>query len=119
MSSPSVTVDFFAGCVGGVASILFTYPMDLVKSRLQVQQHGRFRGVLHCLSQTVKEESVVGLYRGIGSPLSGVAIYTSINFGVYAASMKVIGDAQRGLRKTFLSGVCAGLVTSLVKSHWN
>ena len=47
---------------GFVASVCCT-PADVIKSRL-MQKDSPYRGVLHCLTDTIKKEGLVALYKG-------------------------------------------------------
>ncbi|KAI9361245.1 mitochondrial carrier domain-containing protein, partial [Zopfochytrium polystomum] len=55
--------------------------------RLQNQGSGdgrsRYRGTVDCLRVMIKEEKIRGLYKGMGSPIVGVAVINSLLFGVY------------------------------------
>jgi hypothetical protein len=59
--------------LGGIASCtaeIITFPIDLVKTRLQVQGQkaenlqNKYRGMFHCFKLTVKEEGFRALYNG-------------------------------------------------------
>ena len=61
-----------AGMVAGSLEICVTYPMEYVKTALQLQQEastlfageGRYRSVWHCVRETVRQDGFLGLYRG-------------------------------------------------------
>ncbi|CAK6962594.1 solute carrier family 25 member 47-A [Scomber scombrus] len=65
---------FLSGLAGGVAQILVMSPGDIVKVRLQCQTESKrggsnmprpkYRGPVHCLLSIIKEEGILGLYRG-------------------------------------------------------
>lgn len=90
------------------------HPLDTVKVHLQIQDpnNPKYRGSLHCLQKLVKIEGVRGVYRGMSSPLAGVAAINAIVFGVY-------GNVQRNLSEPdslishFLAGGTAGLAQSI------
>ncbi|OAL37009.1 hypothetical protein AYO20_03778 [Fonsecaea nubica] len=64
-----------AGAIAGVSEILIMYPLDVVKTRVQLQ--GRtpvpgqdyYTGMFDCLRKIVKNEGPSRLYRGIGAPI--------------------------------------------------
>ncbi|OBA21955.1 mitochondrial carrier [Metschnikowia bicuspidata var. bicuspidata NRRL YB-4993] len=83
-----------AGSVGGISSVLATYPLDLVRARITIQtallkklNRGklvRAPGVWETLSDVYKNEGgLVGLYRGIVPTTLGVAPYVALNFALY------------------------------------
>ncbi|KAI1612489.1 solute carrier family 25 [Exophiala viscosa] len=81
------------GGLAGVTSVTFTYPLDIVRTRLSIQSAsfaalGRHEGKLPGMWQTMSnmyktEGGVAGLYRGIIPTIAGVAPYVGLNFMVY------------------------------------
>ena len=57
----------FSGGMAGVAYWGTTFPVDLVKSRMQADslENPRFRGFLHCVQLTYQEVGWRGFYRGL------------------------------------------------------
>lgn len=54
-----------AGGFSGLMAQSFTYPLDIVRRRMQVLP-GRYRGITHALSEIYREEGVrKGLYKGL------------------------------------------------------
>lgn len=54
---------FVAGSASGVALVLAGHAFDTIKVRLQAQgPGGRFKGPIHCLAVTLKEEGVCCYY---------------------------------------------------------
>ncbi|XP_055684510.1 mitochondrial basic amino acids transporter [Lutzomyia longipalpis] len=112
-----MALDFVAGCLGGCAGVLVGHPFDTVKVNLQTQDYRnpQYRGTFHCLRTIVARDSVRGLYRGMASPMAGVAFVNAIVFGVY-------GNVQRrtenpnSLISHFMAGSAAGLAQSIVCS---
>ncbi|XP_035914746.1 mitochondrial basic amino acids transporter [Anopheles stephensi] len=112
-----MALDFAAGCLGGCAGVLVGFPFDTVKVHLQTQNHQNplYRGTIDCFRKIIVREGVHGLYRGMSSPMAGVAVVNAIVFGVY-------GNIQRrttnpdSLYSHFLAGTAAGLAQSVVCS---
>jgi dicarboxylate transporter 10 len=66
----------FAACV--------THPLDLVKVRLQTQQHhGVQRNMVQMFVHVAKDDGARGLYRGLSAALLRQATYSMTRFGVY------------------------------------
>ncbi|KAJ4371984.1 hypothetical protein N0V83_003757 [Neocucurbitaria cava] len=65
---------FAAGAVAGISEILVMYPLDVVKTRIQLQ-HGRvaggegYTGVMDCFRKIIRHEGISRLYRGITAPI--------------------------------------------------
>ncbi|KAJ5859706.1 hypothetical protein N7534_004983 [Penicillium rubens] len=66
---------FAAGAVAGVSEILVMYPLDVLKTRIQLQTGAPVPGVDHyngmfdCFRKIVKNEGASRLYRGISAPI--------------------------------------------------
>lgn len=80
------------GCAG-ITSVTFTYPLDIVRTRLSIQtasfdglnKHaGKPPGMWPTMTLMYKTEGgFLGLYRGIIPTVAGVAPYVGLNFMVY------------------------------------
>ncbi|KFM76879.1 hypothetical protein X975_24721, partial [Stegodyphus mimosarum] len=112
-----MAVDFYAGCLGGCAGVLVGHPFDTVKVRLQTQDSNNkiYRGTFHCISSIIKQESFQGLFRGMSSPMAGLAAVNAIVFGVYGNILRA-SASPNSLSNQFLAGSAAGLVQSFVTS---
>ncbi|XP_077179790.1 mitochondrial basic amino acids transporter isoform X1 [Paroedura picta] len=111
---PAMALDFLAGCVGGAAGVMVGHPFDTVKVRLQVQNIKKplYRGTFHCFQSIIKQESALGLYKGIGSPMMGLTFINALVFGVQ-------GNTIRALRNDtplnqFLAGSAAGAIQCVI-----
>ncbi|KAI9782716.1 MAG: Mitochondrial 2-oxodicarboxylate carrier 2 [Geoglossum umbratile] len=65
---------FAAGAVAGVSEILLMYPLDVVKTRVQLQQgkgvgEEAYNGMVDCFRKIIKNEGFSRLYRGISAPI--------------------------------------------------
>ncbi|XP_041777460.1 mitochondrial basic amino acids transporter [Anopheles merus] len=112
-----MALDFAAGCLGGCAGVLVGFPFDTVKVHLQTQNHRNplYRGTYDCFRKIVVREGVHGLYRGMSSPMAGVAVVNAIVFGVYGNIQRRTANPD-SLYSHFLAGSAAGLAQSIVCS---
>lgn len=103
----------FTGCAG----VLVGFPFDTVKVHLQTQNHRNplYRGTYDCFRKIVVREGVHGLYRGMSSPMAGVAVVNAIVFGVYGNIQRRTANPD-SLYSHFLAGSAAGLAQSIVCS---
>lgn len=60
---------FAAGAIAGVLEILVMYPLDVVKTRQQLDTTGAYNGTIKCLRKIVAEEGFSRLYKGISAPI--------------------------------------------------
>lgn len=109
-----MALDFLAGCAGGVAGVIVGHPFDTVKVRLQVQnmEKPQYRGTLHCFQSIIKQESVLGLYKGLGSPLMGLTFINALVFGVQGNTLRALG--QDSPLNQFLAGAAAGAIQCVI-----
>ncbi|KAG7673038.1 putative Mitochondrial adenine nucleotide transporter ADNT1 [Nannochloris sp. 'desiccata'] len=74
-----------AGAGAGIIGMSATYPMDMVRGRITIQEgtNQQYRGMLHATRCIVAEEGVLALWRGWLPSVIGVVPYVGLNFAVY------------------------------------
>ena len=112
-----MALDFGFGFVAGVTGTIAGYPFDTVKVRLQTQtlNHRLYSGSLDCFIKIAKQESMFGFYKGMSSPMFGVALINGIVFSVQNLSKSLFEnpDTYTALAVT---GAIAGSVQSFICS---
>ncbi|KAJ3487069.1 hypothetical protein NLJ89_g11751 [Agrocybe chaxingu] len=112
------TVDFVAGTIAGMASLVVGFPFDTVKVRFQNPSvSGRYHSTLHAIFTIVREERFIGLFKGITSPLATVALMNGLVFASYRFFMKLQlphADAVPTITQITLAGAGSGIVSSCV-----
>ncbi|KAK9797945.1 putative Mitochondrial carrier domain-containing protein [Seiridium cardinale] len=112
------------GGVAGITSVFFTYPLDIVRTRLSIQSasfaalgdrpKGNLPGMWPTLVAMYKQEGgVSALYRGIIPTVAGVAPYVGLNFMTYEYVRKVLtpeGDENPSAWRKLLAGGLSGAV---------
>lgn len=71
------------GSIAGMVGKVIEYPFDTVKVRLQSQPDHLpllYKGPLDCFKKSLKNDGVLGIYRGISAPMVGAAVETSCLF---------------------------------------
>ncbi|XP_031428485.1 kidney mitochondrial carrier protein 1 isoform X1 [Clupea harengus] len=107
---------------GGMASIVAefgTFPIDLTKTRLQVQgpshcMEVRYRGMFHALRRIGQEEGIRALYSGISPALLRQASYGTIKIGTYNTLKKLF--VSRPEDETIVINVFCGVVSGVLSS---
>jgi hypothetical protein len=85
-------------------SVLFGYPFDSIKTRMQVQY---YPSTWSCMKTVYSAEGLAGFYRGVLPVLGTISIFRSMAFSVYHAA-KMHLDSSSSLVKYSLSGALAG-----------
>uniref|UniRef100_A0AAQ5X5S9 Solute carrier family 25 member 14 n=2 Tax=Amphiprion TaxID=80969 RepID=A0AAQ5X5S9_AMPOC len=107
---------------GGMASIVAefgTFPIDLTKTRLQVQGQSqytevRYRGMFHALFRIGKEEGIRALYSGISPALLRQASYGTIKIGTYNSLKRLFVSHPED--ETMVINVFCGVVSGVLSS---
>jgi len=114
-----MALDFGAGCVGGAAGVMAGYPLDTVKVKIQTQDisNGRmmYKGTFDCLKQIINKEGAKSLYKGMSSPLIGVAGINAITFGAYGNVLRLLPNPD-SIKSVALAGSAAGMIQSFIVS---
>jgi hypothetical protein len=86
-----------AGAVAGIIAMSATYPLDMVRGRLTVQEAGQeqYRGIHHAATTIIRREGLMALYKGWVPSVIGVIPYVGLNFAVYE-SLKAELVARNG-----------------------
>ncbi|OWK00670.1 SLC25A30 [Cervus elaphus hippelaphus] len=101
---------------GGLASITAecgTFPIDLTKTRLQIQgqkndanfKEIRYRGMLHALVRIGREEGLKALYSGIAPAMLRQASYGTIKIGTYQSLKRLFVERPEEVPISFYKGV--------------
>ncbi|GAA5862248.1 hypothetical protein JCM3774_004837 [Rhodotorula dairenensis] len=101
-TTPTATQEFIyenrntvAALVASFCSTIAGFPLDSVKSRLQVK---RYSSVLDCARRTYAEEGIRGFFRGVTIPLVTITLVRTTSFSIYTWSKDEL------LRKRWLTG---------------
>jgi len=109
------TMEFAAGCMGGLAGIIVGHPADTVKVRIQAQTpcNIRYKGTFDCFAEIIKKESVRGLYKGLLAPMYGTIAVNALIFGVHG-NVKHFINIDHPMKHELFAGATAGFIESFV-----
>ncbi|KAK4055933.1 hypothetical protein OIO90_002926 [Microbotryomycetes sp. JL221] len=124
----SPTLDFVAGTVAGVASVVVGQPFDVVKVRLQCTPSlstptTRIRSTttiptvtaMSAVRSILQQENVRGLFKGVTSPMLGIAAINASVFTSYKYTMScMVGHSSPTLWQICLAGASSGIFTSVL-----
>mmetsp|Transcript_105458 Transcript_105458/g.264029 ORF Transcript_105458/g.264029 Transcript_105458/m.264029 type:complete len:285 (-) Transcript_105458:230-1084(-) len=91
---PTIT-SFCCGLASSSLAMIVSYPLMVVRTRLQVQGASQYTGPADCLRKTVEHEGLRGLLRGIGPNLAKAAPAAAVNFALYEFLRDSIGGFWR------------------------
>ncbi|CAG9999117.1 unnamed protein product [Clonostachys byssicola] len=113
---------FAAGAIAGVSEILVMYPLDVVKTRVQLQTgvgaSAEYTGMLDCFQKIIRNEGFSRLYRGISAPILMEAPKRATKFAANDEWGKIyrnlfgVEKMTQGL--SVLTGASAGATESFV-----
>ncbi|XP_071715375.1 mitochondrial carrier protein CoAc2 [Rutidosis leptorrhynchoides] len=118
-------VDLLAGSLSGGTAVLFTYPLDLVRTKLAYQvvdspklnikgmmtSEQAYKGIRDCFSRTYKEAGMRGLYRGVAPSLYGIFPYAGLKFYFYEEmKSRAPDDYRKNIMVKLACGSVAGLL---------
>ncbi|KAK3106414.1 hypothetical protein FSP39_019519, partial [Pinctada imbricata] len=71
-----------SGSLAGLTAVIFTYPLDVVRSRIAFQVAGEhiYSGFVHAVQSIYKDGGVYSLYKGIVPTLLGMVPYAGLSF---------------------------------------
>ncbi|KAI0009892.1 mitochondrial carrier [Xylariaceae sp. FL0662B] len=112
------------GGIAGITSVFFTYPLDIVRTRLSIQtasfaalgnqQKDKLPGMWTTMGSMYKNEGGIrALYRGIIPTVAGVAPYVGLNFMTYEFVRKYLtpdGEQNPNAGRKLLAGAVSGAV---------
>lgn len=83
-ASDHVVLSFFAGAVAGVSSVLVTQPIDVIKTKMQGLQSGRYRHAFHCAAVVMEREGgLSALCDGIVARTLRSSLGAALTFSVF------------------------------------
>jgi solute carrier family 25 2-oxodicarboxylate transporter 21 len=114
---------FVAGAIAGVSEILVMYPLDVVKTRVQLQTgkgvgEDAYSGMLDCFRKIIAKEGPSRLYRGITAPILMEAPKRATKFAANdefgKLYRKLFGITKMNQQLSILTGASAGATESFV-----
>ncbi|GKV27017.1 hypothetical protein SLEP1_g36226 [Rubroshorea leprosula] len=93
MGDESLRTMLVAGGLGGVASWISCYPLDVVKTRLQAQSLSsprKYNGIIDCLKKSVKQEGSGVLWRGLGTAVARAFVVNGAVFAAYETTLRCL-----------------------------
>ncbi|TFY65325.1 hypothetical protein EVJ58_g2050 [Rhodofomes roseus] len=110
--------NFTAGAIAGISEILTFYPLDVVKTRMQLETGKSQHGLVGSFRTIIREEGFGRLYRGLVPPLLLEAPKRATKFAANdfwgKTYLKVSGESKMTQSLSILTGCSAGATESVV-----
>merc|ERR1719309_84194 len=106
-----------AGGITGGIEICITYPTEYIKTQLQLDEKvGKYKGIVDCAKQTVNQNGVRGLYRGLSVLVYGSIPKSAVRFGAFEQFKKQAVDDKGNLSpgSRLLCGLGAGISEAIL-----
>lgn len=125
MSKPSVNWDnlftydslvhAISGSVGGMTAMTVFFPLDTIRSRLQVEENRKSKDTITMIKELINEEGVESLYRGLNPVLVSLCASGFVYFYGFHGLRAVFGENGRkhSAAKDLILGAIAGVVNVL------
>jgi solute carrier family 25 citrate transporter 1 len=118
-SNPNKLLPLAAGCIAGAIEATAVWPMEYVKTQLQLQVKSSkvpYTGMISGLSYTIKTTGFFSLYRGLAPTLIGSVPKAGVRFGLNAHFKDMLKDkdGKISIGSNFLAGLGAGISEALI-----
>lgn len=113
--SASTATHMIAGALAGIAEHTATYPIDAIKTRMQVirpHPSAVYTGLLHAVNSIRTSEGLGRLWRGVGSVVMGAGPAHALYFATYEAAKSVL-IVREAANDPLRVSVAGGLATAL------
>ncbi|KAI4338922.1 hypothetical protein MLD38_023927 [Melastoma candidum] len=110
-------VKAISGSLGGTVEACCLQPIDVIKTRLQLDKEGAYKGILHCGRTIVRTEGVRALWKGLTPFATHLTLKYTLRMGSNAVFQSAFKDPDTGKLSNagrLLSGFGAGVLEALV-----
>lgn len=112
-----VYVKMLAGMTGGIAEACLLQPLDVTKTRLQLDTRNHYKGMIHCMKTIRKDEGASALYKGLSPFLINMVLKYALRFGSFTwFREKLAGGKEHKVTHSvnFMAGLLAGCLESVL-----
>lgn len=102
-----------AGAVGGVVAMAAFFPLDTLRSRLQLDDQIKSKNTAAMLQELVSKEGFGTLYRGMGPVLQSLCASSFVYFYTFHGLKASAGTSSPSAVRDLLFGTVAGVVNVL------
>lgn len=109
-------LQFSSGAVAGFIEVCVNHPLDVVKTRLQMQSADdphRYKSIADCFRRMVKAEGFLSIYKGIVPVLVVETPKMALRFMVYEQTKRVLSPHLSLVPNNLISGFLAGAIEGI------
>uniref|UniRef100_A0A7N0U522 Mitochondrial succinate-fumarate transporter 1 n=1 Tax=Kalanchoe fedtschenkoi TaxID=63787 RepID=A0A7N0U522_KALFE len=106
-----------SGSLGGIVEASCLQPIDVIKTRLQLDRSGAYKGIAQCGTTVARTEGVRALWKGLTPFATHLTLKYALRMGSNAVFQSAFKDAHTGAvsnRGRLLSGFGAGVLEALL-----
>jgi len=106
-----------SGSLGGMVEACCLQPIDVIKTRLQLDRVAHYRGILHCGSTIAKTEGVRALWKGLTPFATHLTLKYTLRMGSNAVLQGTFSDSDTGKlsnKGRMMAGFGAGVLEALM-----
>mmetsp|Transcript_21169 Transcript_21169/g.46049 ORF Transcript_21169/g.46049 Transcript_21169/m.46049 type:complete len:368 (+) Transcript_21169:371-1474(+) len=110
-SNMSPYIKLVAGMAGGGTEACLLQPLDVAKTRLQLDKSGKYKGMFDCLKKIPAQEGYAALYKGLTPFMVHLTLKYALRFGTFEYFKQLLGAGKDGNttpQKNFLAGLMVG-----------
>ncbi|OQS03880.1 Mitochondrial Carrier (MC) Family [Thraustotheca clavata] len=110
-------VKMLAGMAGGVVEACVLQPLDVTKTRLQLDRTGQYKGMIHCGKTIYQTEGGGALYKGLSPFILHLTLKYALRFGSFAKFKELLGagkNAKASNGVNFTAGLLTGFLESVL-----
>ncbi|GBG25010.1 Mitochondrial succinate-fumarate transporter 1 [Hondaea fermentalgiana] len=110
-SNLSPYIKLVSGMAGGVAEACTLQPLDVAKTRLQLDKTNEYNGMIDCLKKTARNEGVGALYKGLTPFVTHLTLKYALRFGAFEKFKVMLGADAKGnasAKVNFTAGLAVG-----------
>lgn len=106
-----------SGSLGGIVEASCLQPIDVIKTRLQLDRSGSYKGIIHCGTTIVRNEGFRALWKGLTPFATHLTLKYALRMGSNAVLQSAFKDSETGNlshRGRMVAGFGAGVLEALV-----
>lgn len=108
-------VKLIAGMAGGLTEAVCLQPLDVAKTRLQLDKGGNYKGMFDCLRTIAQEEGFLALYKGLTPFITHLTLKYAVRFGMFEQFKLMLGGKKDGKSSNYVN-FSAGLLVGCLEA---